>query len=170
MTSSSFVSPLDCLTSFLGISLSRAVSSFGRITNVSKSAITAETYIRSWRKPPEIPEVCRMARIGHLKSESLTLQEVAALSRSKRNSRWKCKSRSRSVKVEVKVEFSDGYSMVFSIGTTSVDQPRLRHRREPSVMETRVTHRELQISPIELMISTIHLVISPILGIVDITN
>ena len=29
MTSSSFVSPLDCLTSFLGISLSRAVSSFG---------------------------------------------------------------------------------------------------------------------------------------------
>ena len=62
MTSSSFVSPLDCLTSFLGISLSRAVSSFGRITNVSKSAITAETYIRSWRKPPEIPEVCRMAR------------------------------------------------------------------------------------------------------------
>ena len=64
MTSSSFVSPLDCLTSFLGISLSRAVSSFGRITNVSKSAITAESYIRSWRKPPEIPEVCRMTRIG----------------------------------------------------------------------------------------------------------
>ena len=63
MTSSSFVSPLDCLTSFLGISLSRAVSSFGRITNVSKSAITAETYIRSWRKPPEIPEVCRMPYI-----------------------------------------------------------------------------------------------------------
>ena len=29
MTSSSFASPLDCLTSFLGISLSRAVSSFG---------------------------------------------------------------------------------------------------------------------------------------------
>ena len=29
MASSSFVSPLDCLTSFLGISLSRAVSSFG---------------------------------------------------------------------------------------------------------------------------------------------
>ena len=29
MTSSSFVSPLDCLTSFLGISLSRTVSSFG---------------------------------------------------------------------------------------------------------------------------------------------
>ena len=29
MTSSSFVSPLDCLTSFLGISLSRAVSAFG---------------------------------------------------------------------------------------------------------------------------------------------
>ena len=50
MTSSSFVSPLDCLTSFLGISLSRAVSSFGlpvyssihsrRITNVPKLAIT----------------------------------------------------------------------------------------------------------------------------------
>ena len=60
MTSSSFVSPLDCLTSFLGISLSRAVSSFGRITNVPKLAITAESYIRSWRKPPEMPEVCRM--------------------------------------------------------------------------------------------------------------
>ena len=43
MTSSSFVSPLDCLTSFLGISLSRAVSSFGRITNVPKLAITAES-------------------------------------------------------------------------------------------------------------------------------
>ena len=68
MTSSSFVSPLDCLTSFLGISLSRAVSSFGRITNVSKSAITAETYIRSWRKPPEIPEVCRM---GDRKTETV---------------------------------------------------------------------------------------------------
>ena len=65
MTSSSFVSPLDCLTSFLGISLSRAVSSFGRITNVSKSAITAESYIRSWRKPPEIPEVCRMYSAPH---------------------------------------------------------------------------------------------------------
>ena len=47
MTSSSFVSPLDCLTSFLGISLSRAVSSLGlpvyssihsrRITNAHKS-------------------------------------------------------------------------------------------------------------------------------------
>ena len=61
MTSSSFISPLDCLTSFLGISLSRAVSSFGRITNVPKLAITAESYIRSWRKPPEMPEVCRMA-------------------------------------------------------------------------------------------------------------
>ena len=61
MTSSSFVSPLDCLTSFLGISLSRAVSSFGRITNVPKLAITAESYIRSWRKPPEMPEVCRMS-------------------------------------------------------------------------------------------------------------
>ena len=62
MTSSSFVSPLDCLTSFLGISLSRAVSSFGRITNVPKLAITAESYIRSWRKPPEMPEVCRMGK------------------------------------------------------------------------------------------------------------
>ena len=47
MTSSSFVSPLDCLTSFLGISLSRAVSAFGlpvyssihsrRITNAQES-------------------------------------------------------------------------------------------------------------------------------------
>ena len=73
MTSSSFVSPLDCLTSFLAISLSRAVSSFGlpvyssihsrRITNVPKLAITAESYIRSWRKPPEMPEVCRMGSL-----------------------------------------------------------------------------------------------------------
>ena len=49
---------------------------------------------------------------------------------------------------------------------------RHRHRREPSIIEIHVTHRELQISPIQLMISTIHLVIpvSPILGIVDITN
>ena len=68
MTSSSFVSPLDCLTSFLGISLSRAVSSFGRITNVPKLVITAETYIRSWRKPPEIPEVCRMVCEHHGKA------------------------------------------------------------------------------------------------------
>ena len=70
MTSASFVSPLDCLTSFLGISLSRVVSSFGlpvyssihsrRITNVPKLAITAESYFRRWRKPPEMPEVCRM--------------------------------------------------------------------------------------------------------------
>ena len=70
MTSSSFVSPLDCLTSFLGVSLSRAVSSFGlpvyssihsrRITNVPKLAITAESYFRRWRKPPEMPEVCWM--------------------------------------------------------------------------------------------------------------
>ena len=68
MTSSSFVSPLDCLTSFLGISLSRAVSSFGRITNVPKLAITAESYIRSWRKPPEMPEVCRMPFVVSLSS------------------------------------------------------------------------------------------------------
>ena len=32
------------------------------ITNVPKLAITAESYIRSWRKPPEMPEVCRMER------------------------------------------------------------------------------------------------------------
>ena len=70
MTSSSFVSPLDCLTSFLGISLSRAVSSFGlpvyssihsrRITNVPKLAITAESYISeaggSRRKYPRCAE------------------------------------------------------------------------------------------------------------------
>ena len=40
--------------------------------------------------------------------------------------------------------------------------PYLGHRREPSVMETCVTHRELHISLIQLLISTIHLVISPI--------
>ena len=88
MTSSSFVSPLDCLTSFLGISLSRAVSSFGlpvyssihsrRITNVPKLAITAESYIRSWRKPPEIPEVCRMARISDTTYSPRPLAETAA--------------------------------------------------------------------------------------------
>ena len=76
MTSSSFVSPLDCLTSFLGISLSRAVSTFGlpvyssihsrRITNAQKLSITSEMNIRSWRKPPEIPEEFRM----HLICES----------------------------------------------------------------------------------------------------
>ena len=40
----------------------------------------------------------------------------------------------------------------------------------PAVMETRVTHRELQMSLIRLLISTIHLVISPIQKIVDIIN
>ena len=75
---SSFVSPLDCLTSFLGVSLSRAVATFGLPVYSSrlfiraasqmprKLGITSEMNIRSWRKPPEIPEEFRM----HLMADS----------------------------------------------------------------------------------------------------
>ena len=73
--------PLDCLTSFLGSSLSRAVSSFGRITIVLKLAITAESYIRSWRKPPEMPEVCRMRRVSASPAPPATLHVLLTSSR-----------------------------------------------------------------------------------------